>query len=119
MKKEKKKTVKMNFTLISAFVLLFAHDSYGLGGANLAGLFSPFMPTMPGAVAPPTGYAMGQEISKNAADFAIDNAIFKAGTTDLPPELQVNLPKYIFQRKNEKLFFFVFVFVGRIRYSYG
>lgn len=81
----------MNFTFISAFVLLFVHDSYGLGGANLAGLFSPFMPSMPGAVAP-AGYAMGQEISKNAADFAIDNAIFKAGTTDLPPELQV---KYI------------------------
>lgn len=75
----------MNFTLVSVFVLLFVNDSYGLGGANLAGLFSPFMP---GA-----GYAMGQEISKNAADFAVDNAIFKAGSTDLPPELQV---KHIF-----------------------
>lgn len=42
-----------------------------------------------GPLGPSAGWMMSQEAQKNAANAVVDNAIFKAGSTDLPPELQV------------------------------
>lgn len=98
----------MNLTLISAIAIIaFVGDSDCLLGNSFPGLFSPFSSN--------GGWAMGQEASKNAANFAVDNAITKAGSTELPPELHVNKTKTYFKLMkfiNSKYFVVVVVFFG-------
>lgn len=74
--------VNMNLTLFGAIALFafVSNTSAQFGPAGFGALFAP-----PAA----SGYLAGQDASKNAVDFAINNAITKLNTTELPPELQV------------------------------
>lgn len=101
----------MNLTLFGAVALMvfIGDSSCGMGpnfgnfaamvggGPFGAGASVPFGPAAgvpfgPGAgvpFGPGAGWAISQTAQKNVANSVVDNAIFKAGETDLPPELQV------------------------------
>lgn len=81
---------KMNFTLFGAiaFVVLVTDSAAQFGGGfgfpgGFAGMFAP-----PAAT---NGMMMGQEASKNGVNFAVNSAMSKFDTADLPPELQVRI----------------------------
>lgn len=78
----------MNFTLIGTIALMaFITDSTAQFG------FAGFGVGPPITTAGWPGAAFGQEASKNAANFVANNAITKANSSDLPPELQVSKKK--------------------------
>lgn len=73
----------MNLTFFGAIALFaFVSDTNAqFGPAGIGALFAP-----PAAA---SGFLVGQDQSKNGVDFAVNNAILKLNTTELPPELQV------------------------------
>lgn len=84
----------MNLTLFGAIALMvFVGDSscgMGMGmGMGMAPGFGGFAPMVGGPFGPGAGWMIGQEAQKVAANTAVDNAILKAGSTELPLELQV------------------------------
>lgn len=85
----------MNLTLFGAVALMvFIGDtSCGMGPnfGNFAAMVGggPFGPGAGVPFGPGAGWAIGQTAQKNVANTVVDNVIFKAGETDLPPELQV------------------------------
>lgn len=82
----------MNLTLFGTIALMvFVGDS--TCGMGMAPNFGNFAAMAGGPFGPGAGWMMGQEAQKNAANTAVDSAILKAGSTELPPELEVILHK--------------------------
>lgn len=91
----------MNLTLFGAIALVaFVGDtSAQFGMPAFANFFGP-------PVASP-GWMIGQEASKNAVNTAVNSAVAKADTKDLPPELEVNI-SWTFFVTETNLFFSLF-----------